>query len=77
MREEFAHNLEQPDPVPVHYLLEREGQLGHVGAADSDGESALAEKIGGDVDGAAAVGSRRKNVVLPTRSAQSTDIVDV
>lgn len=34
------------------------------------------KKIGGDVDGVAAVGSRRKNVVSPTRSAQSTDRVN-
>ncbi|XP_044351774.1 uncharacterized protein [Triticum aestivum] len=76
IREEFANNLGQPDPVPLHFLLENGGRRGNVDGADSDGGSALAENVGGDGDGAAVVGSRRKHAASPTRSAQSSDRVN-
>ncbi|XBI23811.1 hypothetical protein VPH35_048984 [Triticum aestivum] len=74
LREEFADNLEHPDPVPP-VLLPNSG-AGLAVPADSNTGSGCAQQLGGDGNDMAGVRVRRLADASPTRSAQSTDRVN-
>lgn len=73
LREEFANNIEQPDPVPMAFLPNNEAGLAvH---EDSNAGSGCAKQLGGDGTGREGVSVHRRRDASPTRSAQSTDRV--
>ncbi|EMS61036.1 hypothetical protein TRIUR3_24149 [Triticum urartu] len=74
LREEFADNLEHPDPVPL-VLLPNSG-AGLAVPADSNTGSVCAQQLGGDGNDMAGVGVRRRADASPTRLTQSTDRVN-
>ena len=75
VREEFADNIEQPDPVPLLYLLQNGGD-GEQGAIAANSGFGVAQLAGGDVSPDEQGDARRRRVASPTRSAQSTDRVN-
>ncbi|XP_037441237.1 uncharacterized protein LOC119309310 [Triticum dicoccoides] len=74
VREEFADNLDQPDPVPLLYLLHNGAGDHDAGAANSG--SGVAHVAGEDGSPMAQGDARRRRYASPTRSAQSTDWVN-
>ncbi|XP_044957347.1 uncharacterized protein LOC123408261 isoform X2 [Hordeum vulgare subsp. vulgare] len=72
--EEFADNLEQPDPVPLLYLLRNE--VADLSPEDVTATSGLAEKsVEFGLAAATEIGRRRRDA-SPAKSAQSTDRVN-
>ena len=74
MREEFADNLEHPDPVPLMYLLGKVTANQDVDHADVD--SAAAEMVGDGLLTEGQLSGQRRREESPTRSAQSTGRVN-
>ncbi|XP_037479493.1 uncharacterized protein LOC119356608 isoform X2 [Triticum dicoccoides] len=70
VREEYADNLEHPDPVPLMYLLDKVTANTAVHQADDD--SAAAEMLGDGLLTEGQVGGQHRREESPTRSAQST-----
>lgn len=74
LREEFANNLEHPDPVPLALLLPSEAS--RAVPADSNAGSGCGRQVGSEGPEWAQVGVHRRPDASPTRSAQSTDRVN-
>ncbi|KAI5002805.1 hypothetical protein ZWY2020_027455 [Hordeum vulgare] len=72
--EGFTDNIEQPDPIPLLFLLENRVRVS--AAAQSNGVSAVAQNVEGEVSSGAVRGLRRQRDASPTKSAQSTNRVN-
>ena len=74
MREEFADNLDNPDPVPLLFLLEKGSATEDVGEVDGVTELTQMEDVGAAA--ATQQGGHALRAESPTRSAQSTGRVN-
>lgn len=74
VREEYADNVDHPDPVLLMYLLDKGAASPEIGQADVD--SGVAEMVCGGVLTDAEVGAPRRRDESPTRSAQSSGRVN-
>ncbi|VAI35342.1 unnamed protein product [Triticum turgidum subsp. durum] len=74
VREEYADNIEHPDPIPLMYLLDKGTANPDVHQADVD--SAAAEMFGDGLLSEGQVGCQHRREESPTRSAQSTGRVN-
>ncbi|KAM3317092.1 hypothetical protein ACQJBY_034973 [Aegilops geniculata] len=70
VREEFADSLDNPDPVPLLFLLEKGSAAEDVGEVNGVTEQAQMEDVGAAV--ATQQGCHASGAESPTRSAQST-----
>lgn len=74
IREEFADNVDQPDPVPLALLSPVRGSQG--GDDGHGAASGCGQRVGDSAGDAAKCGERRRREASPTASAQSTDRVN-
>ncbi|KAM3309903.1 hypothetical protein ACQJBY_030918 [Aegilops geniculata] len=74
VRDEFADSLDNPDPVPLAYLLEKGGANPEFGRGED--HSGIADILCDGVLTDAQGGAHQRRVESPTRSAQSTGRVN-
>ncbi|KAM3389437.1 hypothetical protein ACQJBY_011522 [Aegilops geniculata] len=74
VREEFADSLDNPDPVPLIYLLEKGSAANDMGEVNGVAEQTEMEDVGAAA--ATQQGGRSLRAESPTRSAQSAGRVN-